>query len=60
MINVKLTLASLHEKFPDLSLDELFAILDAIVEFPEYIPSITPLTTTIPNRWYDTNITCNH
>lgn len=53
MINVKLTLASLHEKFPDLSLDELFAILDAIVEFPE----LNPIDTT---RWYDTNITCNH
>lgn len=57
MINARLTLASLHEKFPDLSLDDLFAILDAIVEFPEYKISSTPIDTT---RWFDTNITCNH
>ena len=59
MINIKLTLYALHDKFPNLSLDDLFNILECIVEFPEYNPSCTPLTTT-PNRWYDTNITCNH
>lgn len=50
MINVKLTLYALHDKFPNLSLDDLFNILECIVEFPEYTQT----------RWYDTNITCNH
>lgn len=53
MINVKLTLYALHDKFPNLSLDDLFDILECIVEFPE----LNPIDTT---RWYDTNITCNH
>ena len=50
MINVKLTLYALHDKFPNLSLDDLFNILECIVEFPEYKIDTT--------RW--SNITCNH
>lgn len=53
MINVKLTLYALHDKFPNLSLDDLFNILECIVA--EY--KINPIDTT---RWYDTNITYNH
>ena len=32
MINTKVTLQNLHERFPDLNLDDLFAILECIVE----------------------------
>lgn len=35
MIDTKKTLQNLHERFPDLDLDDLFAILECIVEpFP--------------------------
>ncbi len=35
MIDTKRTLQNLHERFPDLDLDDLFAILECIVEpFP--------------------------
>ena len=32
MIDTKRTLINLHERFPDLSLDDLFAVLECIVE----------------------------
>lgn len=32
MIDTKKTLQNLHERFPDLDLDDLFAILECIVE----------------------------
>lgn len=32
MINTKQTLINLHERFPNMSLDDLFAILECIVE----------------------------
>lgn len=34
MINTKVTLQNLHQRFPDLNLDDLFAILECIVEEP--------------------------
>ena len=34
MINTKATLKNLHKKFPLLSLDDLFNVLDCIVEDP--------------------------
>lgn len=33
MIDTKRTLQNLHERFPDLDLDDLFAILECIVEY---------------------------
>lgn len=36
MINVKNTLKALHQKFPTLSLDDLFTILDCISETPDH------------------------
>jgi len=37
MIDTRKTLQNLHERFPDLDLDDLFAILECIVEsFPTY------------------------
>lgn len=32
MLNVKQTLKNLHKKFPNLSLDELFEVLDCYIE----------------------------
>ena len=35
MINTKITLQNLHQRFPNMSLDDLFAILECIKEdFP--------------------------
>lgn len=34
MIDTKKTLVNLHERFPNMSLDELFAVLECIVEPP--------------------------
>ena len=36
MIDVKITLKNLHSKFPNLTLDNLFDILDCYVETPDY------------------------
>lgn len=33
MINTKQTLINLHERFPNMSLDDLFAILECIVDY---------------------------
>lgn len=38
MINVKQSLKNLHKKFPDRSLDELFDILDCVVEESYFSP----------------------
>ena len=65
MINTKETLKKLHKKFPLLSLDELFDILDCYVEenclWPRDItwknePSPIPTVKTSSNT---TNISCN-
>ena len=65
MINTKATLKKLHSKFPLLSLDDLFGILDCYVEEnclwtkditwssepkPETIATTSPYITTISNN----------
>ena len=60
MLNTKQTLKNLHKKFPMMSLDELFEVLDCYVE--ESYFKTTPgtwedRTITYPKVWYDTNIT---
>lgn len=61
MINSKETLKRLHKKFPLMSLDELFEILDCVVEesFFKYEPSKdSPFKTwTGDNILYDNKIT---
>lgn len=44
MIDTKKTLLNLHERFPDLDLDDLFAIIECIVD---YYPATTWDTPTI-------------
>lgn len=44
MMNVKETLRRLHKKYPTLSLDELFDMLDCYVEQVDYCKS-NPITT---------------
>ena len=60
MINTKQTLKNLHKKFPMMSLDELFEILDCYVEETNLF---TPLgnksiwDTTPSKPWYDNQVT---
>lgn len=65
MINTKETLKKLHSKFPLLSLDDLFEILDCYVEENRWWtkditwgsePKPSDVIKTVP---YTTNITCN-
>lgn len=54
MINIKETLKKLHDKYPTKDLDELFRILDCIVEYPDIsnpIPYTNPLPSISPNPW---------
>lgn len=48
-MDVKRTLINLHERFPDMSLDDLFAILECIQEY-----SYTPSTITTYNSEFIT------
>lgn len=62
MINTKQTLKNLHKKFPMMSLDELFEVLDCYVEESLFNPignkpSWEPITTTPSKIWYDNIIT---
>lgn len=62
MVNAKQTLKNLHKKFPMMSLDELFEVLDCYVEESLFTsistkPSWEPLTTTPSKIWYDNPIT---
>lgn len=65
MINTKATLKKLHSKFPLLSLDDLFEILDCYVEenclwTKDITWSSEPKpATTVKTSPYITNITCN-
>ena len=63
MLNTKQTLKNLHKKFPMMSLDELFEVLDCYVEESylkltetndtwKTIPTISK-----PSIWYDNQIT---
>lgn len=56
MLNTKETLKKLHTKFPLLTLDELFDILDCYVEEIN-IKWDTETITTYP--WYNGTLTCN-
>lgn len=64
MINSKETLKRLHKKFPLMSLDELFEILDCVVEesFFKYEPSknISSQPWNGDKLWYDNRITCSN
>lgn len=58
MLNLKMTLKNLHKKFPNLSLDELFDIVDCYVE--ELVisnPYKDYLKDTFPKDW---TITCDY
>lgn len=44
MMNVKETLRRLHKKYPTLSLDELFDMLDCYVEQTDYSTYFKPIT----------------
>lgn len=61
MLNTKQTLKNLHKKFPMMSLDELFEVLDCYVE--ESYFTTNPGTwsdnaiKTMPKIWYDTQVT---
>ena len=59
MMNVKETLKKLHKKFPLMSLDELFEILDCYVEeVKEFDLTITISTWEPPSKiWYSTDKT---
>ena len=45
MMNVKETLRRLHKKYPTLSLDELFEMLDCYVEQTDYGTYFKPINT---------------
>ena len=64
MLNTKQTLKNLHKKFPMMSLDELFEVLDCYVE-ESYLNltgtndtwKTTPNITSPAKIWYDNQIT---
>jgi hypothetical protein len=56
MIDSRLTLSKLHSKFPNLTLDNLFEILDCYTEVVTYDWSKWPHTFDKPNTWPLTNI----
>lgn len=47
-MDARKTLENLHKEFPNLSLDDLFKILDCYVETSSYL---------LPETWYDKSIT---
>lgn len=58
MMNVKETLKKLHKKFPLMSLDELFEILDCYVEEVKEIDLTKTISTWEPSKiWYSTDKT---
>lgn len=60
MINTKQTLKNLHKKFPMMSLDELFEVLDCYVEESYFKPSPgtwSDKAVTMPKIWYDDQVT---
>ena len=54
-MDVKQTLINLHERFPDMSLDDLFAILECVQEYVTYVP---PTITTYKSDFITPTITC--
>ena len=62
MLNTKQTLKNLHKKFPMMSLDELFEVLDCYVEESYFKTnpgtwSDKTVIDTLPKIWYDNQIT---
>ena len=62
MLNTKQTLKNLHKKFPMMSLDELFEVLDCYVEESYFKTnpgtwSDKTITDPLPKIWYDNQIT---
>lgn len=58
MINTKQTLKNLHKKFPMMSLDELFEVLDCYVEESYFSPGTwSDKNITLPKIWYDDRVT---
>lgn len=62
MLNTKQTLKNLHKKFPMMSLDELFEVLDCYVEESYFKTnpgtwSDKTITDPLPRIWYDNKIT---
>ena len=58
MMNVKETLKKLHKKFPLVSLEELFEILDCYVEEVKEIDLSRTISTWEPSKvWYSTDKT---
>lgn len=58
-MDTKKTLQNLHQKFPAMTLDELFTILDCIVlDAPIVFPTVTPNTT--DKIWYNTEVICKN
>ena len=56
MIDARLTLTNLHNKFPNLTLDDLFEILNCYTEVVTYDWSKWPLTNDKQITWPRTNI----
>lgn len=54
-MDTKKTLQNLHQKFPEMTLDDLFAILDCIV-----LDSPTSFPNNLNKFWYDTEVTCKN
>ena len=63
MLNTKQTLKNLHKKFPMMSLDELFEVLDCYVEEsyfkanPSTWSDKSTVIDTMPKIWYDNQVT---
>lgn len=64
MINSKETLKKLHKKFPLMTLDELFEILDCVVEESLFKSEPSKNIGVQPwngdKLWYDNRITCSN
>lgn len=57
-MDAKLTLKRLHERFPEMTLDDLFAVLECIEETP--VPIYQPFTIgTTPLKYPDYTVTCS-
>ena len=57
MMNLKETLKNLHKKFPNLTLDELFDIVDCYVE---EIHIANPYKDYMKDNFKDWTVTCNY